>query len=359
MIPLSSDGALQSMDRSNLVGMQLRELSVVVAIPTLNEERNIVSVIQSLVSEKVSLPDLHVVVADGGSRDRTVALVEELQATIPFLTVVRNPKKLQSAAVNMVADQWRNRANILVRCDAHAHYPDGFVLGLLTTLMKVGADSVVVPMDSSGRDCVEKAVAWISDTPFGSGGSAHRGGKHSGFVDHGHHAAFRLSSFLANGGYDETFSHNEDAEFDCRLNARGGKVFLDSDIRLVYHPRNSFSRLSVQYFNYGKGRSRTMRRHPQTIRLRQAVVPTHFVLCLLSIWAALLTVSFRLLAWPILYGLVLAMLSVALAIKKRSICGLLGGPAAAVMHFSWAAGFFWGLLTVTERRWKPESNVVR
>ena len=39
----------------------------------------------------------------------------------------------------------------------------------------------------------------------------------SGYVDHGHHAAFRAASFKAIGGYDETFSHNEDAEFDGAL----------------------------------------------------------------------------------------------------------------------------------------------
>ena len=351
---LPSDGAsYPDINAASISEMKLSELKVVVVIPTLNEERNIVSVIESLAGERASLPNLHVVVADGGSRDRTVALVESLRGALPFLTVVQNPRKLQSAAINMVAAQWSDRADILVRCDAHAHYPDGFVRGLIATLLEVKSDSVVVPMDSTGRDCVEKAVAWISDTPFGSGGSAHRGGRQSGFVDHGHHAAFRLSSFLANGGYDETFSHNEDAEFDCRLNARGGKVFLDANIRLVYHPRSNFMGLAVQYFSYGKGRSRTMRRHPQTTRLRQAVVPMHFVLCLGSIAAALVTGSFWPLAWPVLYVLVLAMVSVAIAFKRKSICGLLAGPAAAVMHFSWAAGFFWGLLTVAEKRWTP------
>jgi NADH:ubiquinone oxidoreductase subunit 5 (subunit L)/multisubunit Na+/H+ antiporter MnhA subunit len=39
------------------------------------------------------------------------------------------------------------------------------------------------------------------------------------WIDHGHHALFKTTAFLAAGGYDESFSHNEDAEFDARLAA--------------------------------------------------------------------------------------------------------------------------------------------
>ncbi|MDF0516828.1 glycosyltransferase family 2 protein [Bradyrhizobium yuanmingense] len=326
---------------------------IIVVIPTLNEERTIVAVIASLAREKARLTNLQIIVADGGSADRTVTLAKEQGEIFPFVKVINNPKRLQSAAVNLVARQWRNEADVLVRCDAHAHYPERFVEQLLTTLINTGADSVVVPMDSIGRDCLEKAVAWVSDTPLGSGGSAHRGGKRSGLVDHGHHAAFRLSSFLDNGGYDETFSHNEDAEFDCRLNARGGKVFLDANIRLEYHPRSTFRSLARQYFNYGKGRSRTVRRHPHAMRLRQIVVPAHFVLTIVSLLVALIAGSWLALAWPLLYLAALTAMSLLLAFKHKSVCGLLAGSAAACMHFSWASGFFWGFINIREQRWLP------
>lgn len=342
-------------DHSNSLPAGLQDLCVLVAIPTLNEELTIRAILQGLAKEKAHLPNLSIVVADGGSHDRTCALVEEQSKSHHFITVVQNRKRLQSAAINLVARQWRDKADILIRCDAHAHYPEAFLLNLVVTLMKTGADSVVVPMDSVGRDCVEKAVAWVSDTPFGSGGSAHRGGQQSGFVDHGHHAAFRIERFLENGGYDESFSHNEDAEFDCRLNAVGGKIYLDANIRLQYYPRNSLTRLWKQYFNYGIGRSRTVRRHPHTMRLRQVVVPMHFALTALSVIAALLAGSWLFLAWPFLYFAVLAAVSAMLAMKHKSVCGLLGGAAAAVMHFSWASGFFWGLVTAREKRWRMVS----
>jgi succinoglycan biosynthesis protein ExoA len=207
-------------------------------------------------------------------------------------------------------------------------------------------------MDCVGRSCFEKAVGWVSDTPVGSGGSAHRGGKRSGFVDHGHHAAFRMASFAATGGYDESFRQNEDAEFDNRLIARGGRVFLDADIRIGYHPRGDFGGLWRQYFNYGFGRSRTARRHPHTIRLRQLLVPAHFCLSLVSLVSAAATGQALFLGWPLFYVSVLSAASLGIALTKRSACGFLAGPAAGVMHTAWAAGFLTGLARTREPRLK-------
>jgi succinoglycan biosynthesis protein ExoA len=62
-----------------------------------------------------------------------------------------------------------------------------------------------------------------------------------------------------------------------------------------------------------------------------------------------------LLLWPLLYVGVLSAVSVQLALRHRSVCGLLAGPAAFVMHMSWAVGFFTGLATVRERPWRTES----
>jgi succinoglycan biosynthesis protein ExoA len=322
---------------------------VVVAVPALNEATGIEDVLRGLAAEADSFADFKIVVADGGSTDGTQAIVEQLAAEFPCVSLVKNPGVIQSAGVNLAA-RCNPAADILVRCDAHAVYPPHYIKRLVDTMERMGSDSVVVPMDCVGRDCFEKAVGWVSDTPVGSGGSAHRGGKRSGFVDHGHHAAFRMASFAAAGGYDESFRQNEDAEFDNRLTARGGRVFLDADIRIGYHPRGDFGGLWRQYFNYGFGRSRTARRHPHTIRLRQLLVPAHFCLSLVSLVSAAAAGQALFLAWPLLYLSVLFATSLAIALAKRSGCGLLAGPAAGVMHTAWAAGFLTGLARTREPR---------
>ncbi|MEM8651440.1 MAG: glycosyltransferase family 2 protein [Pseudomonadota bacterium] len=326
---------------------------VVVAVPTLNEAGSLKGVISALVRDQTELVNLNIVIADGGSTDGTVDIAKELANDNSCVHYIHNPKRIQAAAINLVAREWAGRADVIVRCDAHAGYPRRFVSSLIEAIEQHAVQSVVVPMDSHGHGCVGKSVAWVSDTVLGSGGSSHRGGRRSGFVDHGHHAAFVLKDFLDNGGYDETFSHNEDAELDCRLTAGGCRIYLDSSIRVQYYPRESLSSLWKQYFNYGRGRSRTIRKHPKSIGIRQFLVPAHAFIFFASILLYLIIGNLLFLAWPILYLSILMAFSIYIAVSKRDWCGLLAGVSAATMHTAWASGFIWGLLTQPEVRWVP------
>jgi succinoglycan biosynthesis protein ExoA len=325
--------------------------SVLVVIPTLNEAAAIAGVVQTLAQDWPAALRVRMVVVDGGSTDATCEVVRRLAATRPWLSLLHNPRRIQSAAVNLAAREAGADADVLVRCDAHADYPVGYVRQLVETLERTGADAVVVPMDSGGQHGLQRAVAWVSDTPLGSGGSAHRGGRRSGFIDHGHHAAFRMESFRRAGGYDESFTHNEDAELDCRQRALGSRIYLDAEIRIGYHPRATLGGLWRQYFHYGRGRSRTVRRHPQSLRLRQLAVPLHVALCLAAVLAAPWWPV--LLLWPGAYVAALLAVSVQLAWRHRALCGLWAGVAAGTMHLAWATGFVLGLATLRERVWGP------
>jgi len=320
---------------------------VLVVIPTLNEEAHIEACIRSLLG-----PDrlnCATVVCDGGSTDRTQEIVMHLQESFPELKLLENEKRLQSAAVNhAVATHATPETRYVIRCDAHSSYPENFIARVVQKLDETGAASVVTVMDSVGTTCFEKANAWAVDTPLGSGGAAHRGGATSGYVDHGHHAGFDIGWFRRIGGYDETFTHNEDAEYDHRLGLAGGKVYLDADIRIEYTPRGSLSALARQYHNYGKGRARTTLKHRMRPKIRQMVpvlallgVIFGFALLPLTPWLALI---------PLSYLLLLACVSVAFAISKKSFCGFWTGPALATMHMSWGWGFLAGLVKFGTRR---------
>jgi len=330
------------------IGTQRR--SILVVIPTLNEATTIAGVLDAL-SQDLPVQDRVVfAVSDGGSTDGTPQIVQQLAAKRDDVCFIHNPKRIQSAAINLAASTLGKDVDILIRCDAHAVYPSGFIANLVQSMDATGADAVVVPMDSIGHTCLQKAVAWVSDTPVGSGGSAHRGGTKSGYVDHGHHAAFKMESFRRAGGYDETFTHNEDAELDCRQRALGSKIYLNADIRLGYYPRSTLPALWKQYFSYGFGRSRTVRRHKGSMRLRQLAVPGHLVLTLVAITAGWLLPLLWL--WPALYLIALCGISLMLAVRHQSACALLAGVSAATMHASWAAGFFWGMINKKEKPWQ-------
>ena len=329
---MADQGALQ----------QVNGADVVAVIPTLDEAAHIEACVRSLMAGDARLVAIDLIVADGGSTDGTQAVVERLRGAFPNLRLIDNPKRLQSAAVNLAARTAGEGRSILVRCDAHAVYPAGYVMQVADALVQRGVASLVVPMDAAGTSCFQKANAWIVDTPLGSGGSAHRGGRTSGFVDHGHHAGFDRRAFLGIDGYDETFTHNEDAEYDTRLRKAGGKIFLDAGIRLTYMPRDTVGGLARQYFNYGKGRARTLMKHGERPRLRQMIPPATLVACVLG----LLIAPFSLwgLVLPGGYLAALSLASLAVAVKRRSLCGLLAGVASATMHMSWSLGLFRQLL---------------
>jgi succinoglycan biosynthesis protein ExoA len=168
---------------------------------------------------------------------------------------------------------------LLVRADAHAGYGADFVATCVAALRRHGATAVVVPMRTIGASGLQRAIAAVQNSRLGNGGSAHRIGGRSGFVDHGHHAAFDRAFFQRIGGYDETFAHNEDAEFDERARRNGGRIWMCADATIDYFPRSRLRPLARQYFKHGAGRARTLLKHRLRPRPRQMAAPMILGLC--------------------------------------------------------------------------------
>ena len=324
-----------------------------VAIPTLNEERYIGQALSTLVAQ-IDGSQAEVMVLDGGSTDRTAEIVGEFARAHPFIRFVPNPKRLQSAALNLAAELAAPTSRLLVRADAHALYPEGFIDACVTALRESGAASTVVPMRTVGRSCFQRAVAAAQNSPLGNGGARHRRPGASGFVEHGHHAVFDLAAFRSVGGYDESFSHNEDAELDQRLLRAGNKIYLCAEAVVDYFPRDQAMSLARQYYNHGKGRARTLLRHGQVPKLRQMAPPAALLGSVGGVALAALHPGF--LALPIAYAALCNGVAAAEAARCRDRCLLALGLAAMVMHASWSLGF---LRTLGERGWSRLAEALR
>lgn len=311
-----------------------------IVIPCLNEQAVIGDVVRQILADE-GLIDPVVIVADGGSTDRSREIVAEIAAADPRVRLLANPARLQSAGVNLAAAMLGPERDWLVRVDAHADYPPDYVSTLIGEALRTGADSVVVSMDTRGEGAFQRAAAAAQNSVLGTGGSAHRLAGQGRWVDHGHHALFRLSAFQAAGGYDESFSHNEDAEFDLRLAGKGGRIWLTDALRIGYHPRATPAALARQYFSYGRGRARTVLKHRTRLKIRQAaplvVAPAVALLVLAPLsWVFALPA----LAWAtacLAFGALLAL-------KTRDLAVLASGPAAMIIHLAWSAGFLACLL---------------
>ncbi|KJZ18490.1 hypothetical protein TW80_13700 [Loktanella sp. S4079] len=312
---------------------------VLVVVPALNEARHIHACLRSLVDQDPFMAEVKIVVADGGSTDGTQDIIAQFKNEHNKVHLLNNPQQLQSAGVNAaVAHHATPTHKIVVRCDAHAVYPANYVHDIVRSFERQpNAASVATVMDARGDNCFQRAAAWVVDTPFGSGGSAHRGGASSGWVDHAHHAGFQLDWFQQIGGYDPSFSHNEDAEYDIRLGVAGGRVWLDADIRMDYQMRPTPMGLMRQYWRYGRGRARTVTKHKMRPRLRQLIPVINLLLITLCLGLGFAAPVLWL--WPIAYFGALLAISAVAVVKLRSICGLCAGLALFIMHNAWAAGF--------------------
>ncbi|WP_342353577.1 glycosyltransferase [Acuticoccus sediminis] len=319
-----------------------------IVIPCLNEEAHLPGLLDQIRAD-IGPSDL-VVVADGGSTDASRAIVMDRAKVDPRVKLMENPARIQSAGVNAAVRLFGAGREHFIRVDAHCIYPPRFCSELLAEIARVGSDSVVVSMRTEGFGCMQRAVAAAQNSRLGSGNSAHRVGAGPGYVDHGHHAAMRIDSFLALGGYDESFSHNEDAEFDYRLTHAGGRIWLAGVEPPVYLPRRTLPKLFRQYLSYGRGRASTVVKHDMRLKLRQVAS----IMIAPSAAGLLVSPAIATVYWPLAVlaavpGLLWAAASIgggiALAAQKRDTCVLCSGFAAMTMHLSWSLGFISRFLT--------------
>ena len=313
-----------------------------IVVPTLNEARHIGLLLDDLLVEAEAM-DARIVVADGGSTDGTQAIAAEVAAGNPRVTLMHNPKRIQSAAMNMAVAEHGDGAEYVIRIDAHGKYPPDYCRVLVAQAETLGADSIVVPMTTVGQSTFQRAVATAQNSLVGTGGSAHRTGKSAQQVDHGHHALMRIAAYRAVGGYDESFRFNEDAELDHRLGKAGYRIWLTDATAMTYFPRATASGLFKQYFGYGGGRARNILKHRMKPRLRQ-MVP---LVILPAVLLALLSIVHWSFLVPMVAWCIACFALGALAARQHfADYGLpilqapLVGVAAMIMHFAWSSGFW-------------------
>lgn len=309
---------------------------ILIVIPCLNEERHIGPLLEWIepVAERHGA---RVVVVDGGSEDRTRPIVEAFMAGSGRVELMPNPARIQSAGINLAVVRYGLRSRFLIRLDAHGTYPADFCDVLLAEAEATGADSVVVSMNTEGVEPIQRANAAIQNSRLGTGGSKHRHGSGGEWVDHGHHALLRTSAFLAVGGYDESFSHNEDAELDHRLRLNGFRIWLTGRTHMVYHPRGTFVGLFKQYMAYGRGRAKNILKHHTLPSIRQ--------LAPLLVCPALLLALGSMIYWvaavpAVAWLSVCFLFGIWLAVSERQPGLILSAVSAVIMHFAWSLGFW-------------------
>jgi succinoglycan biosynthesis protein ExoA len=301
---------------------------VSVIIPAYNEERYVEACVASIVVQEVE-GELEVIVADGRSTDRTRELAERAGAR-----VVDNSERSIPAALNVALAA--AQGEVIVRFDAHAEMPPGYVAACLRALEEEeGAVNVGGWREARGSSPWGKALAAALASPAGVGNARiwRRPPPAEGRrdVDTVPLGAWPAQALRDAGGWREDMLANEDFELNHRLRSAGGRVVFDPAIWSVYHPRESLEEIAQQYWRYGNWKAAMLADAPESVRPRQ-LAPL-VLLALLASTPVARSARRGVGAYALALSLVAA----------RSGAGWRLAPTLATMHVTWAAGVVRGL----------------
>ncbi len=326
--------------------------TVAVVIPVASDHHRLPGLLESLQAQD-RLPDEIIIVS-------AHALPDVAAAFSLLIFAIRNPSGVIPAALNIGIGA--AKSEIILRMDIHARpFPD-YTRLCLDTLEGSGADVVGghLEISAGGEGEVAAAIALAVGHPLGAGDARYRlqSPHHAGDVDTVPFGCYRKALWERLGGYDESLLANEDYEFHWCVRAAGGRVYFDPAIRVGYFARATLGELARQYFRYGWWKAQMLRRHPRSLRWRQALP----ILALAALVSSILIAFFSGASRPFLfsvflfYFLSLSFAAVPTAIQRRSFVSLLAVPLAfATVHFAWSAGA-WASWWVGEKTAKARST---
>lgn len=254
-------------------------LKLSVIVPIYNEERFIEACVASLLAQDFPQEEMELLLVDGISTDRTPELLEKLAKEHPsVIRVLQNPKRIQSAAMNLGAKA--ARGIYLIRVDAHADYPPNYFSRCVSLMEETGAQNVGCIWNTQGKTPRAQLIAMMLTSPFGVGGAAFRTGGKSGWVDTVPFGTFRKDYYESIGGFDERLARSEDNEINYRIRKKGGKIYMTDEMAVTYYCRETVSALGRMAFANGKWNVIAAKLCPGSMSLKY-FVPLAFVLSLI------------------------------------------------------------------------------
>jgi len=225
---------------------------VAIVIPTLNEEKFISCCIDSVLRQTFPIDQMDIMVVDGGSTDRTVEIVKELENKHSNIRLLHNAKRYQSAAFNIGVEA--SNAPYIIRLDAHAMYDSHYIELCIKHLKEnpkygnVGGVWEILPQNNT---LVARANAILNHLKFGIGGADFRVGTDARETDSVPFGAFRREVVAAIGGMREDLARGEDNEYNSRIRKAGYIIWLDPNIRSSYYARPTLSSSCKQMYTNG------------------------------------------------------------------------------------------------------------
>lgn len=322
-------------------------LSVSVIIPCRNEEKYIERCLNSILENDYPKDKLEIIIADGGSTDRTKEIISIFNEKYPFIKLLNNLRKITPAGLNIGIKN--SKGEIIMIMSAHGKCASNYISTCVKYLLETNVDAVgglylTLPREST---FIAYAIALALSSPFGVGNAHYRVGiKGNRKVDTVAWGCYRKEIFGKAGLFDEEFESCEDDEFNYRLREKNCELLLTSETTSYYYARTSLKKLWKQYMEYGIWKVCVFQKHPRMMQLRQ-FVPVIFILSiLLSLILSVYYSPLLLLLFFILGSYLSCNLFFTFKISKEEGWKyfLLLPVVFATLHFSYGIGLLIGLI---------------
>ena len=202
------------------------EVSII--IPILNERDHIEKCVESVINSTKNISDMELFLIDGGSTDGTLDILSTLSSKYNFIKVLHNEKKMIGAGINIGINH--SKGDYIVRLDAHAIFPDGYIEVLLKAIKNADRDIVniggALTTLPSENDIIAKSIAIALSSRIGVGNSPFRVAEieEPKFVETVPFGIYRKEVFKDLGLFNENVPRSEDLELSQRIINSGNRI---------------------------------------------------------------------------------------------------------------------------------------
>ncbi|HWB28812.1 MAG TPA: glycosyltransferase family 2 protein [Chitinophagaceae bacterium] len=248
-----------------------------IVCPVYNESKYIRNVLDFCI--KAQPADKEIIFVDGVSTDDTGQIIKEYASRHQNIRLLDNENRIVPFALNKAIKQ--AKGDIIIRLDAHTEYSPDYFEKIVDTFNSTNADIVGGPMRIAKGNTVQDAIGYATSTFFGVGNSSFHFEDFEGYTNTVYLGAWKKNIFPKTGLFDEVLKRNQDDEFHYRAKSMGFTIYQSPAIKLYYHPRNTFGKLFMQYYQYGLYKPIVLKKIRSGFSIRH-LIPTIFVLYILS-----------------------------------------------------------------------------
>jgi succinoglycan biosynthesis protein ExoA len=284
--------------------------------------------------------ELLIVEAGNYSEKRARSILQEKSKSLKFI-IKKNISR--TAALNLLVSM--SKADLVIRLDARSKIGKDY----FEKLIKLSSDSkaaniggVMVPI---GLNLMQKNIAKFMLHPFALGGGKSRDSNYTGIADSLYLGAFNKKLMPAQPWFDETFPQiSEDSDLNHKIRSQGGRVFIDSSIKVQYYARESLVSFFRLCHNYGIGRGIFVLKNKKITALRQFILPIAFLgevtLLIFTLTRPEIFKPFFYLSLSV-YVVIILLSAIKMSKSIREI--LVYVILFLGTHFFWVLGFFQGI----------------